>query len=167
MDHMTRVQYRKMMDRLRLVEEHRDCLLLEADTDSLTGLLNRRGLVRRTRGRDWGHFVAADLDGFKRAQDAHPDGHAYGDRILIEFTDFLLTNTRQDDMRAQDIMCSRIGGDEFMVWCETRVGAHRIRDIIRNWHSEDHQVTASAGIGRDTAAADAEMYMNKHIRKGI
>lgn len=158
---LSRTQYRQMMDRLRLAEEQRDILLLEADTDSLTGLLNRRGLDRRTRGRDWGWFVAADLDGFKRAQDTHPEGHAYGDRILLEFTDSLLTNTRHGEMRARDIMCSRTGGDEFTIWCETRVGAYRIRDMIRGWHSEDHQVTASAGIGKDTDAADAAMYLHK------
>lgn len=162
MTDLSRTRFIQALDRERIAEERIDELLMQADTDSLTGLLNRRGLDRRTRGRDWGFFVVADLDGFKSAQDVHPDGHTYGDRILLEFTDFLLTNTRRGDMRARDIMCSRTGGDEFTIWCETRVGAHRIKDMIRGWHSEDHQVTASAGIGKDTDAADAAMYLHKN-----
>ena len=138
---------------------------MQADTDPLTGLLNRRGLQRRTEGRDWGCYVVADLDGLKDAQDAHPDGHAYGDRILAEFTDFLLTNTRKGDLRARVLMTARTGGDEFTVWCETREGARRIREMIRGWHSEDHQVVASAGIGRDAASADAAMFLNKQERR--
>lgn len=158
---LSKTRYMLALHRERLAEEREDALRMQADTDSLTGLLNRRGLARRTSGRDWGFFVVVDLDSFKRAQDAHHEGHAYGDRILLEFTDFLLTNTRRGDMRARDIMCSRTGGDEFTIWCETRVGAHRIKDMIRGWYSEDHQVTASAGIGKDTEAADAAMYLHK------
>lgn len=138
-----------------------DMRLMEADTDSLTGLMNRRGLERRTRGRDWGFFVVADLNGFKVAQDSHPDGHLYGDRILVAFADFLLSNTRQRDDRARDLIAARTGGDEFALWCETRAGAKRIKEAIRAWHSDDRQVTASAGMGRDLEAADGAMYLHK------
>lgn len=158
---LSQTDYMDALEARRIAEEAADRYMMEADTDSLTGLLNRRGLERRTCSREWGWFVAADLDRFKAAQDAHPEGHAYGDRILQEFTEFLLTNTRQGEFRARDIMAARTGGDEFTVWCETRIGACRIKDLIRSWHSEDHQVSASAGIGKDREAADCAMYLNK------
>jgi hypothetical protein len=58
----------------------------------------------------------------------------------------------------------RKGGDEFLVWCETRAGARRIRDAIREWTSEDDAVSASAGLGQDADAADSACYLNKQDR---
>jgi len=153
--------YEAVIEELRAAEERADDLMMQADTDSLTGLLNRRGLERRTRARDWGWFVAVDLNGFKAAQDAHPDKHAFGDLVLQEFTEFVLRHTRQHSERARDVLIARTGGDEFLVWCETRVGALRIRDVIRAWRSQHGEVTAAAGLGKDPAAADAAMYLHK------
>jgi GGDEF domain-containing protein len=161
MQDLTKTNYMRVLDELRAAEERADRMMMEADTDSLTGLLNRRGLERRTQARDWGVFVVADLDGFKTAQDAHPEGHAYGDRVLREFAEFLLTNTRQDELRARDLLVARSGGDEFIVWCETRIGGEMVKDRIRQWRSEDGKVGASAGLGKDPSAADAAMYLNK------
>lgn len=158
---LTRTNYLRALDRERIAEERADRLMMEADTDALTGMLNARGLERRTKSRDWGWYVVADLNGFKAAQDAHKDGHAYGDRILLEFGEFLLTNTRQGDMRARDTITARLHGDEFAVWCETRTGAARIKDAIRAWRSADGNVSASAGMGLDIAGADAAMYLDK------
>lgn len=106
---------------------------MEADTDELTRLLNRRGLLRRTQHRDWGWFVVADLDDFKTAQDKPGRGHAYGDAVLRSFADFLFKNTRQDEDRARDLLAARTGGDEFTIWTETRAGARRIKEAIRKW----------------------------------
>ena len=155
-----------LIDSLRAAEERADLMMMAADTDGLTGLLNRRGLERRTKGRDWGWYVSADLDGFKAAQDANVRGHSYGDEILVEFADFIMMNTRQRDMRARDLLASRPGGDEFVVWCETRVGARRIKEAIRDWASADGKVQASAGMGQDIESADGALYTNKLTRKG-
>lgn len=113
-------------------------------------------------------FVLCDLDGFKGAQDAHPHGHAHGDAILREFGEWLASNTRDgDDGRASDAVAYRVGGDEFAVWVETRAGARRIRDAVRNWRSNtDPAVSASAGMGPDKLTADANTYANKLDRKG-
>ncbi len=144
-----------------------DFLMMEADTDELTGLLNRRGLNRRTKGRDWGWFVAADLDGFKAAQDQQGRGHTYGDAILVEFADFLVKNTRQRANRSRDILAARTGGDEFTVWTETRTGALRIQKAIRAWASKDGEVTSSAGMSNTFEAADGALYTNKLARRGV
>ncbi len=156
---------RELEELLRQEQERADLLMMDADTDSLTGLLNRRGLDRRTKGRDWGWFVAADLDGFKAAQDKQGRGHTYGDSILVEFADFLMVNTRQRANRARDILAARTGGDEFTIWTETRSGALRIEAKIRAWVSKDGEVASSAGAGQIIEAADVMCYEDKLDRK--
>ena len=148
-------------DALREANERADLMMMAADTDELTGLLNRRGLDRRTKGRDWGWFVSADLDGFKAAQDANPRGHAYGDSILVEFADFLVVNTRQRANRDRDVLSARTGGDEFVVWTEMLTGARRIVEAIRAWSSKDGAVRVSAGMGTTIELADSSCYTIK------
>ena len=83
-----------------------------ARTDSLTGLLNRRGLAEQLLelGRRWTLAVMmADVDGFKQINDRF--GHAVGDRALQEVGVRLRGGVRQRDLVA------RWGGDEFLVVC--------------------------------------------------
>lgn len=149
------------LERLRDQEKHSNyriqTLERAAYHDALTGLPNRRALNDCLGG--W--YVMADLNGFKRAQDAHPRGHAYGDDILIEFAEFLLGEIRSGHGRQEDRIAVRMGGDEFVVWCPNRPGALRIRNVIRTWVSSCGAVTAGAGMGRDLASADAALYINK------
>ncbi len=84
---------------------------LQADTDPLTGLLNRRAMENQVRelragGQDFA-VAMLDLDHFKRLNDTY--GHDTGDRALRLFTR-VLTQT----MRDNDIVC-RHGGEEFVV----------------------------------------------------
>jgi diguanylate cyclase (GGDEF)-like protein len=80
--------------------------------DPLTGLYNRRGVDRmggRALGRA-GHEACVlfiDVDGLKEVNDSQ--GHAAGDRLLIEVAKVL-----RDAVRATDIV-GRIGGDEFTI----------------------------------------------------
>ena len=82
---------------------------LQAATDSLTGLLNRRSLENRSRTlRDTGASFAvmmADLDHFKELNDTH--GHETGDRALRVFAETLRGTLRTEDLVA------RHGGEEF------------------------------------------------------
>ena len=84
---------------------------LQADTDGLTGLLNRRTLESRARGllTDGVEFSLAigDLDHFKQLNDTH--GHEAGDRALRLFSKVLKANLRPDDVAA------RYGGEEFVI----------------------------------------------------
>jgi diguanylate cyclase (GGDEF)-like protein len=144
------------------LELQADQLRREADTDSLTGLFNRRGLERRTGKRDWGKHVVCDLNGFKAAQDTHPDGHAYGDRVLREFAAYL-----RQGLREQDYITARNGGDEFAIWCESESCADRILTAVTNWSSKDGRVTASAGAGLSIKEADAACYEDKRQRQGV
>lgn len=85
-----------------------------ADTDALTGVLNRRGLqgavvpmLQRARPDALVGVYLIDLDGFKPVNDRH--GHHAGDSVLIEIAARLGMQIRQADLVA------RIGGDEFVV----------------------------------------------------
>ena len=87
-----------------------------ATTDSLTGLLNRRGLQARLarlarEAREAGPLVImhVDLDRFKAVNDTL--GHGAGDQVLTRCAEVLSSETRGDDIVA------RVGGDEFVVVC--------------------------------------------------
>jgi diguanylate cyclase (GGDEF)-like protein len=84
-----------------------------ASHDDLTGALNRKaaelvlahGLERARRDEASLAFVLADLDQFKRINDAH--GHAMGDEVLRRFV-----ATVRSRLRASDVV-ARYGGEEF------------------------------------------------------
>jgi|GEM_PF-589280 len=96
-------------------DEHirREELESDADTDSLTGLFNRRGLRKRfiQLPKSSGCMVlTVDLDGFKEINDQW--GHAAGDLVLIETAQRI-----RAAVRPSDSVC-RLGGDEFVVLLE-------------------------------------------------
>jgi GGDEF domain-containing protein len=83
----------------------------QAQTDPLTGLLNRRSLqnaVRDLRGDGVEYALAyGDLDHFKMLNDTH--GHEAGDQALRLFARVLGDSLRPNDIAA------RYGGEEFVV----------------------------------------------------
>jgi len=84
---------------------------IQAATDSLTGLLNRRSVEDRLHAlmREERPFalVMCDLDNFKVLNDTH--GHEAGDRALRLFASTLKTSLRPTDY------ASRYGGEEFLI----------------------------------------------------
>jgi diguanylate cyclase (GGDEF)-like protein len=87
----------------------------EARTDTLTGLLNRRGFDERA-SLELAHarresrsiaVVTFDIDFFKRINDEW--GHEIGDRVLVRIGELLTSRTRDIDVAA------RFGGEEFVV----------------------------------------------------
>jgi diguanylate cyclase (GGDEF)-like protein len=84
---------------------------IQAATDPLTGLLNRRSVEDRiyTLMREERPFalVLCDLDNFKLLNDTH--GHEAGDRALRVFASTLKTSLRPGDLAA------RYGGEEFLL----------------------------------------------------
>ncbi len=82
-----------------------------AFTDALTGLGNRRQLMRVLEEQAVGGppcvLMAIDLDGFKAVNDIR--GHDVGDAVLVEVGRRLRANLRPGDVAA------RVGGDEFAV----------------------------------------------------
>ncbi len=85
-----------------------------ATTDSLTGILNRRGLLQqleqrfdecRAQGRELG-LMLIDFDHFKRINDRH--GHLFGDRALVAGARIMRACLGKDDL------LGRFGGEEFV-----------------------------------------------------
>ena len=106
------------VERERLVEKLQRAnaeLRTQALTDPLTGLLNRRALLRELaqlsalaqRTGSWLLAGAVDLDGFKLINDTH--GHDAGDEFLCSIAAQL-----QAALRGGDVL-ARMGGDEFVV----------------------------------------------------
>ena len=103
---------------------------LQASTDSLTGLLNRRSFadrvasIRKSEGTL--ALAMADLDHFKQLNDTY--GHDTGDRVLRLFSSVV-----RDCVRSQDIV-SRHGGEEFAIAFPrcTAEQAGQVLDAVRS-----------------------------------
>jgi diguanylate cyclase (GGDEF)-like protein len=105
-----------------------------AQTDPLTGVLNRRSLIERldaacSRARARGLPIALlfiDLDHFKEINDSF--GHAAGDACLRKIIGPIQTELRQSDV------IGRYGGEEFVVILSSAdmAAAHPIAERIRN-----------------------------------
>jgi diguanylate cyclase (GGDEF)-like protein len=144
---------------------------MQADTDHLTGLLNRAGfrvaaerehaLAVRT-GMPLA-MVLLDLDGFKAINDRA--GHAAGDRLLAE-----LAVRWKASLRSCDIL-GRHGGDEFVLLlpattpAQTEAALDRLRAStpvawsagIASWERDD-------SMDECLARADKELYVKKDRR---
>ena len=92
-----------------------DLLIEHAHIDPLTGLPNRRALMDRLQ-MEWARmqrhggklsFIMADIDYFKRVNDAY--GHSIGDKVLQEVARTIARQCRESDLPA------RYGGEEFAV----------------------------------------------------
>ena len=130
-----------------------------ANTDPLTGLLNRRGFVESARNLCARHsrhtgiaLLMFDLDHFKSINDRF--GHAIGDEVLRVFAQVTSTN-----LRASDII-ARLGGEEFAaILPVNRDQVANIAERVRTAFEaaglavSDQRVGATVSIG--TAISDA------------
>lgn len=99
-----------LMQNFRLNDELRE----QADLDSLTGMLNRRGLdirARRLLARAQAmespmSIIILDIDHFKQINDTH--GHPFGDLVLCWLSEKLPKLLRPNDL------LGRYGGEEFV-----------------------------------------------------
>jgi diguanylate cyclase (GGDEF)-like protein len=116
-------------------------LVEAADTDLLTGLLNRRGVSARLRSLQPGDAVVLiDLDHFKQVNDTW--GHAAGDETLVSFARTLQQLARSEDVAA------RFGGEEFLLLLRGAgaAGAGALLDRLRElWLATRPHTTFSAG----------------------
>ncbi|MBY5897365.1 GGDEF domain-containing protein [Rhizobium ruizarguesonis] len=130
----------------RLAARHR----LDAITDPLTGLLNRRALFDQYGTRPMGTTTAVivfDIDHFKSVNDRF--GHAAGDRVLNVFSGELSAHCRTGDTAA------RLGGEEFVLVLKeimpgrAELTAERIRRAFeaREIHIDDEVLTCTVSVG--------------------
>ena len=121
-----------------------------AERDHLTGLANRRGLIRKLEaavavgGRTL--VIFGDLDRFKQVNDAW--GHTVGDRVLTAIGHRLRAAVRPGDL------VGRWGGDEFVVVCDD-VAPGDEAEVIDRLHgclaeclvTDGNEFTASISLG--------------------
>lgn len=155
-------------------------LLLEATTDTLTGVANRRAFLRELEAElrrcqrfgNTGVLLMTDIDHFKRINDRH--GHAVGDQILRHYAAISTGVLRETDL------FGRIGGEEFAILLP-RTDSRHARDFAERYRARiaEAPVTTDAGPlsftisigltvfnGRDSsdtamARADAALYSAK------
>lgn len=152
-------------------------LFLAAHTDALTGLPNLRHFtatadLRVKLGKPY-TIVMVDADHLKRVNDTY--GHALGNDLIRTVAEALRSAARGDDL------CSRIGGDEFIVRLEgaTREGGMAYCRRVRTYLAEHPlriegiivQISVSMGLAAHpehgktlsevTERADQALYVSK------
>ena len=144
-------------------------LIIKAQTDPLTGLLNRSSFARGCRAaarKKKAAFIMFDVDDFKQINDSH--GHAVGDAVLIRVA--------KEMYRRCGTGCRvyRIGGEEFAIIISNtkRFPPYTLAESIRRgvqslkWREEGLSVTVSAGVSDDHSSdlyrrADEKLYYSK------
>lgn len=135
-------QIRNMV-RTRIVNEHLSDELSKAlrqaqrlsETDSLTGLLNRRAFETRARTHQGGGvhaLILIDLDHFKQINDTF--GHSVGDEVLKNTADLIAQRLRLNGWGHEtSSAAARWGGEEFIVFLPEcpEADAGRIAEDIR------------------------------------
>ncbi|MBJ7538913.1 GGDEF domain-containing protein [Marinomonas sp. C1424] len=140
-------------------------LKLAAETDALTGLLNRRGMQQRLEVSTFNtiHLLLADVDYFKTVNDEY--GHDVGDYVLSELSR-LITESMPENSSA-----SRWGGEEFLLAMCNVSGqeAYEFAEVLRK-KVEAHEfvyaefsfhITLSFGVA--TSADDVSL--NKALKQ--
>ncbi|MGN6269826.1 MAG: diguanylate cyclase domain-containing protein [Sphingomonas sp.] len=144
--------------RIRLLSRDRDDARIQeaaarllADTDPLTGLLNRRSFLREAIGREGQQtLLIADIDHFKRVNDTL--GHDGGDEVLRLFARALRAAA------PAGALVARIGGEEFAI-VAAEASALDANAILARLRAErmpfDLTVTASIGLCTGPLATEA------------
>ena len=125
---------------------------LAAQTDPLTGLLNRRGFFEAAAALTAAHaaslapvcVLAFDLDHFKSINDRF--GHKTGDLVLDLFAKVVRTSMRTDDVTG------RVGGEEFVAvlsgqFADACIAAERVRAAFAKAAIDTPQIPATVSIG--------------------
>ena len=150
-------------------------LEIQANTDPLTGLANRRGLslyLSGDRGSKALGVLVVDIDHLKAINDAH--GHDVGDKVLVA-----VARAASGVLRGGDLL-ARTGGDEFLavVMDADEVIARRvvarITDAVSRIRVQGVRTSVSIGfaccgangdVDRIRQQADEAMYDAKHVAR--
>ncbi len=116
------------------LQEKNEELLVLANVDPLTGMLNRRSILELVKQRELERaetgrgfcFLICDIDDFKQVNDSY--GHDCGDNILKGIADAI-----KQSIGDKGTAC-RWGGEEFLILteCEDGGSAFRLAEMLRN-----------------------------------
>lgn len=107
-----RQQIREMSKEVEDLDKRLKRVALDADTDALTGIYNRRAFNKKlseslSKSRKNLSLIMIDIDHFKKLNDQH--GHLTGDKVLKFVASLIGKNIRGQDYLA------RFGGEEFVI----------------------------------------------------
>ena len=154
-----------------LLQKLQQKIQLEARTDELTGLYNRRHMyeqinreLRKIQRYDRPYsLMLCDIDHFKAINDDY--GHPCGDQVLIE-----VARRMEKSMRVEDTV-ARWGGEEFLILMpETEIEAatlaaeklrRQIGEIPVHTHNQTLNVTMSIGVAQVHMECDIESILKK------
>lgn len=150
------------------LNEAKSAAELQATTDALTGLCNRRAMddILDTLVAAQAPFACMhlDLDFFKSVNDTL--GHAAGDHVLIEVAEILKSEVREQDTVA------RVGGDEFVLLFRGITDPERLNTIANRiiarleqpipFQKDICRISGSAGttISTEYATPDADVMLS-------
>jgi len=143
-------------------------LYLEARTDSMTGLYNRRFFMEHAnmltnnakRNKLPINYVMCDIDKFKNINDNY--GHDIGDEAIISFAQALKAQLREGDLLA------RFGGEEFIVLLPDtpHKDAMNIAERMRS-STEKIKLETPKGIISFTASFGVSEYLDNSLEDNI
>lgn len=167
----TKTKLENLNERLLFMQKK---LRKQAETDSLTGLANRRSffsslqkeISRHQRHQHPLSMLLIDIDHFKKVNDSF--GHIAGDHVLQE-----LAITLEDSVREHDLV-ARTGGEEFCALLpetkrdEAADMAERIRQSVKSVHMECKicnapmiKITVSIGVAEIASGEDVDKFYNR------
>tara|TARA_B100001057_G_scaffold499375_1_gene609768 strand:- start:3745 stop:5235 length:1491 start_codon:yes stop_codon:yes gene_type:complete len=146
-------------------------LHIQATTDQLTGIANRRVIfetlensIIREKRNDYQPFavVVFDIDFFKKVNDTY--GHSGGDEVLKSFANLL------DEEISQPNQVGRIGGEEFLailykseedtnIFLEELIS--KIQKNVVNYEGTNIDITASGGVAFSEESETSSDLINK------
>jgi two-component system, cell cycle response regulator len=137
----------------------------DANTDSLTGLMNRASLDKILeeeiqRSHRYSYPMSAiliDIDHFKEVNDTY--GHQVGDVILKEFSKILSANIREVDM------IGRWGGEEFVIICP-HTDEEGVRVIAEHLRCRVEEYSFSI-VGKKTASFGVAQYDSSTLTENL
>lgn len=150
--------YQELVNLRNNLEQKAEALATLANTDELTGLLNRRAFIEKAnriiiksqkRGSAYAFFMI-DIDNFKAINDEY--GHDVGDKVLREIAREFQQNCRGNDALA------RVGGEEFALFSavdnseQAEACGERLLAAVRKCNPAGIYVTISIGLAVSSSA---------------
>ncbi|MCK4947236.1 MAG: GGDEF domain-containing protein [Candidatus Aureabacteria bacterium] len=146
-------------------------LTMQTTIDTLTNVLNRRGLFNAInllstlakRHRYNIGIMMMDIDHFKEINDTY--GHQKGDKVLQQVAGLIKRNIRSSDV------IGRYGGEEFLIFlAPVDVGflkkiAEKICKLVETGTKGDLPVTISIGVAKGVIETDVKKELDTLIKK--